>query len=157
MEGVILNELSSGYFTNMKSVFNDMGNIQKEYNWLITDFECNHYPSNDIQSNDEYIFMEGNLLSEILDKYDIQFIWGVFSGFKKNITLENILKEPLPFADGNRELWNAQVKIQHYLADIEIISWDSSLLLLKTKQKQLLDNFIKHNPKSKDLREYNLR
>lgn len=53
----------------------------REYYWVISDHVCNHYPDARLQSNP--VVIDGYDLSEILQENRIQFIWGVFSGFKK--------------------------------------------------------------------------
>lgn len=155
MKGIILNEIKSGYFTNMKDVLIAMNDAQKDYNWLISDYECNVYPSNKILFNTEYAFVDGDTLTDIIYQNDIDFIWGVFSGFQKNISKDEILQYKLPFADGNTKLWNEKIKIQNPLADIEIVSWDSSLLLLIAKQEIIINNFLQHYPNALDLEDYN--
>jgi len=158
MKGLIWKELPRGYFTNMKDVFALMNNKQKKYNWLITDYECNHYPSKIIQPDKKYLFIDGSSLTTVIEENDIQFIWGVFTGFKQEIELEEILHESLPYANENVALWNRDnVTIQNSLADIEIISWDSSLLLLLAKSNQMIDDLMKLSPKCKDLLDYNLK
>jgi len=157
MKGLILQELPRGYFTNMKDVFTLMNNNQKNYNWLISSYECNHYPSRLIQANKEYIFIDGKLLTSVIEENDIQFIWGVFTGFKQYIDLAEILREPLPYANENIALWVNNITMQHSLADIEIISWDSSELLLLSKSNQIVDDLMKLYPKYKKLLYYNLK
>jgi len=116
---------------------------------------CNHYPSKELPLNAKYVFLDGKQLTEVVENNEIQFIWGVFTGFKKQITLGEILDEPLPYADGNAQLWNKDIKIQNSLADIEIISWDSSLLMMLAKEEKVIDDFTKIFPKCKDLANYN--
>lgn len=155
MKGLMVEKLRSEYFTNMKDVFDAIGNIQTNYNWLITDYECNIYPSNKIPFNNPYIWIDGQTLANIVMENEIQFIWGVFSAFEKHISLNSVLNHKLPFADGNKELWDADIRIQNPLAEIEIISWDSGLLLVISKDEKIIDNFLKGYPNATDLAEYN--
>jgi len=46
--------------------------------------------------------------------------------------------------------------MQNPLAEIEIISWDSTMLLVIAKSKELTEMFINEYPNSLDLKEYNL-
>lgn len=130
MRSAIL-EKGEQYYTYMSKVFSSIENEQLKYNWLITDCEC--YPEdrsiNKIFSK-EYIWISGHQLTEIICKEDFQFVWGVFSGFHPNITLEEILKYDLPYANGYKGFWLDNVDIQHKLAEVEIVAWDSSLTLL---------------------------
>ena len=157
MKAVILEEIESGYFTNMKEIFDAIGNQQKNYNWLISDYECNIYPSSAISIGKDFVWVDGECLTEIVKKDDIQFIWGVFSAFQKTISVEQIMQYDIPIADGNENLWTNKVQIQNPLADIEIIPWDSSLVVLISKADEIVNKFVNRYPKSMDLLEYNTR
>jgi len=140
------------FYTHMSKIFNAIGNGQLKYNWLITDYEC--YPQdkgiNEVFST-EYIWMAGKQLTEIIRREDFQFIWGVFSGFSLEVTLEEVLKYDLPFADGYKGFWANDVGIQHPLAEVEIVAWDSSLTLLIGRDYNLVQKFRRNLPLSEDL------
>jgi len=157
MKGTVLETIPRGYFTNMKDVFSAIGNQQKNYNWLVSNYECNIYPSSYIPFGKDYVWIDGENLTEIIEKFDIQFIWGVFSGFPKELSVEEIMQYSIPIADGNEKLWDSKVKTQHPLADIEIIPWDSSLVILISASDDIVNKFMKMYPESIDLLEYNSR
>jgi hypothetical protein len=140
------------FYTHMGKIFKAIENGQLKYNWLITDFEC--YPL-DKSINEiftpEYVWLTGEQLTEIIRKEDFQFIWGVFSGFPSEVTLEEVLKFDLPFADGYKGFWVDEVGIQHPLAQIEIVAWDSSLTLLISRDDSLVQKFRNNLPLSEDL------
>ena len=155
--GAIL-ERGEKYYTYLRKVFEAIVNKQNEYNWLITDCVC--YPqtqSIDEKLSHEYCWLSGNELTSVVENEDFQWIWAVLSGFRKDITLANILEFPLPYADGYTGFWKNPVSIQHPLASIEIVPWDSSLTLVISNQKDLVDSFIKAFPLSEDLSLYNAR
>lgn len=157
MRSAIL-EKGQHYHTHMHKVFQVIGNEQLKYNWLITNFEC--YPQDEEYASlfsEEYVWILGNRLTEIIQKEDFQFIWGVLSGFSKDVTLEEILKYDFPLADEYEGFWMDDVKIQHPLADIEIVAWDSSLTLFISKDDSLFNKFRKGFPLSEDLAAQNLR
>lgn len=157
MRSAIL-EKGEHYYTHMAKVFNAIENEQLKYNWLITDCEC--YPGDksiDQMFSKEYIWISGEQLTEIISKDDFQFVWGVFSGFSLEVTLEEILKYDLPFADGYKGFWVNNVGIQHPLAEVEIVSWDSSLTLLISKDGELVQKFRSNFPLSEDLSALNTR
>ena len=156
MYGLVFEELNFGYFTNMEEIFGAMQGEQLQYNWLISDYECNYYPVDSIRFNEPYAWIDGEALTRLTENHDIQFIWGVFSAFPKEIKLEEILTHELPFADGNKELWSVPLKMQNPLAEIEIIPWDSCLLVLKSNSTTLIDRFKKKYLRAMDLYEYNL-
>ena len=73
---------------SIKDICNIIGDVDN-YNWLITNIEC--YPSDEeivkILDN-EYCWIEGKGLLDLLAKEEFQWIWGVFSAFSKEIRLE---------------------------------------------------------------------
>lgn len=157
MRSAIL-EKGDHYYTHMHEIFQAIDNEQLKYNWLITNFEC--YPQDKNYADlflKEYVWISGNRLTEIIEKEDFQFIWGVLSGFSKDVTLEEILKYDFPLADEYEGFWVDDVKIQHPLADIEIVAWDSSLTLFISKDYSLFNKFRKGFPLSEDLSAQNLR
>ena len=151
-----IDEKSRRCYTYLKEIFDAISNKQMEYNWLITDSEI--YTSVEELSRLEtadYSFISGEELTEIVTNDDSQWIWGVLSGFDKCIPKEEILKYPLPKADGYPGFWKNPLTIQHELASIEIVPFDSYLVLLFSKEKEIVDCFRKAFPKSRDLSEYN--
>lgn len=122
MKGAIL-EKGGECFTLLKNIFNSIDNIQKEYNWLVSGYEC--YPQNIEylkKLSGEYCWMTGDELTDICKNEDFQWIWGVFSGFHKSVDKEDVLKNKLPQADGYTGFWQNPISIQHPFAEIEIIA-----------------------------------
>lgn len=152
--------LSKGerFYTYMHKILEAMGNEQVNYNWLITDCEC--YPADkefrELFSQ-EYIWITGEKLTEVIDREDFQFIWAVLSGFPRENSLGEVLKYDLPFADGYKGFWVDNVGIQHPVADIEIVAFDSSFTLFISKNDDLVDRFRRCFPLSEDLSAQNTR
>jgi len=141
----------------MDEIFLAFNNMQLNYNWLITDYECNDYPDEMIPYNKEYVWISGRNLWRVVCENEIQFIWGVFSAFSKDVTLNNVLKYSLPYADGNPNFWVKNINMQHPLAEIEIVPWDSSLVLLISKHDEIIESFLNYSPYAEDLVTYNSR
>lgn len=156
MKGVIL-EKGFKYYTDMKAILAPIRDDFSQYNWLITDFECNHYPDTRIQWNAEYAWMSGEDFLALVDKHDIQFIWAVFSAIPKQVKLEEVLKYEKPYADEYTDFWKNPVGIQHPLAEIEIVSWDSSLVLVIARDDDVAVRFQRGFSLSEDLEQYNKR
>ena len=153
--GAILNK-GEAYYTNLQKVFDAIGNKQVEYNWLITDCECySESPKIESLLSQEYCFLSGNELSDIVRNNDFQWIWAVLSGFKKDIPLSEIIKYPLPYANEYEGFWKNPLSIQHPYASIEIVPWDSSLTLFLSEDKSLVDAYMAAFPLSQNLTEYN--
>lgn len=155
MKGAILKK-GEKYYTYMSKVFAAINDEQLKYNWLITDCIC--YPENadyDELLSKEYAWLTGEELTQIIDKENFQWIWAVLSGFPKSVTLEEVLKHNLPNVDGCGEFWKSTISIQHPLADIEIVPWDSSLVLIISKSDIIIESFMRCFPLAQDLATYN--
>lgn len=147
-----IDEKSERWYTHLKKLFDAIGNKQLEYNWLITDWECNTDIIETVHK--EYCWLSGEALTDLIVKNDPQWIWAVLSGFDKSVTPEEVLKYELPFANGYGGFWKKPLTLQHPLAKVEIVPWDSSLVLILSERKEIVDSFRKHYPKSKDLIDY---
>ena len=168
----VIDKESCRYYSYLRAVFDAIKNKQAEYNWLITDTEIVAHSSRldalntsvHWQSKNgkpvavpapDYYFLSGEELTNIVAEDDSQWIWGVLSGFEKSITLEEILKYPLPEANGHEGFWKNPPSIQNPLASIEIVPWDSSCVLLLSTKKEIVEEFKKAFPQSQDLSAYN--
>lgn len=151
MKGCIINnELS------ISNIFNYIEDIAK-YNWLITNIEC--YPSDEEIARklaDEYCWIEGKDLFQLLNKEDFQWIWGVFSAFPKNIELKEILKHNSPYADGYKGFWTNPITLQHPLAVTEITAWDGLTILVITKNNEIVNTLIEKHAFAQDLENYTI-
>lgn len=156
------------YFTDLKIVFDALGGRQREYNWLITDLEFSAFGICDDEGifssdqislldllNKKIVWIDGEKLTEIVNLFNIQFIWAVLSGFKKDVEIDLKNLSVIPYADGNRNFWIGNPNLQHPLAMVEIVCWDSTLALFLSKDHDLVDRFKVYFSESKDLSVYN--
>ena len=148
--GAILDK-GERFYTDMSKVISALNGRVKDYNWLVTDYDFNE----DFLIDGEYGFFTSEEFIKFANKPYFQWIWAVVSGFRKEIQLDEILKYPLPYANGYRGFWQNPLSIQHPLAEVEIVPWDSSLTLFISKHKDLVDMFRRAFPLSRDLAEYN--
>lgn len=140
---------------SIKDICNIIGDVDN-YNWLITNIEC--YPSDkEIEKilDKEYYWIEGRDLLDLLDKEELQWIWGVFSAFSKEIKLEEVLKYDYPYADGYKEFWKNPIALQHPLAVSEIVAWDGLLTLVISKKSEVVNALIENITSAQDLEKYN--
>lgn len=168
----VIDKESSRYYTYLKAVFDAIENKQVEYNWLITATEIVAHSSRldalntSVHWKDEdgkpiaipapdYYFLSGEELTKIITEDDSQWIWGVLSGFEKSIPLDEILKYPLPKADGYEGFWKNPPTIQNALASMEIVPWDSSCVLLLSTKGEIVEKFKRAFPNSRELSVYN--
>lgn len=142
------------YYTYIDRVFDAIDQAQLDYNWLISNYECNIYPDDriSVEHESDYVWLTGEEITEIVSKNHIQFWDGVLSGFNKNVRLPVILKYNLPKAGFSKD----KIAIQHPFAEIEIIPFDSSLVALISNDDALVDKFIKAFPKSLEFETYNM-
>lgn len=150
-----INAKGEKYYTNLKDVFDAINNKQLEYNWLITDCDCNSNSPRIIQlENNKYSWITGEELTDIVTNEEFQWAWAVLSAFDKSVALNEVLEYDLPYADGYRGFWEKPLTMQHPLSRIEIVPWDSSLTLIFSENKEVVDNFRKFYHQSQDLEEH---
>jgi len=157
MRGSILEKYEHKYFTYMGPVLAPIEEYIRQYNWLITDCDIYWRPDERV-GNPGYDWLSGDVLLEIVQQYDIQFVWGVFSAIPKDVPLERVLpgdaSGSLPYADCNPNLWTIPFSIQHPLAEIEIVAFDSSFTLIKAKNNALIERWAAAFPFAEDLEAY---
>ena len=93
-------------------------------------------------------------LTALVERENFQWIWAVLSGFDKHISLREVLAHPLPYADGHPGLRRLPLPLQHPLAQVEIVAWDSSLTLFFSREKDLTARFLQAYPQSQALEDY---
>ena len=150
-----VNAKGEKYYTYLKKLFDAIGNKQQDFNWLITDCVC--YPDNpktDAMLSKNYCWITGVELTELVRQEDFQWIWAVLSGFDKTVPLEEVLKYDLPRAEDYNGFWNRPISIQHPLARIEIVPWDSTMTMIFSDDKSIIDRFRAAYPFSEDFETY---
>ena len=157
MYGLFIYEVKSGYFTNLKEVFDVLGDLAYEYNWLLSDYECTCHPSDKIPFGNEYVWLSGDELVSIVNKFEISFIWGVVTAYAKDILMNEVLQYPLPLAEKLDDVKNLDITTQNPLSDIEIVPFDSSFLFVIAKSEELIKKFSREYPQSTDLAAHNHR
>lgn len=150
-----ITEKDEKYYTYLPKLFESIDNAQLDYNWLITDCFCNfEIPVVTEVDKNGYCWISGGDLTKLVQSTDVQWIWAVLSGFSKDVPLSEVLKYPLPFADGYSGFWHNPISMQHPLATIEIVPWDSSLTLFFSTDQTLVKKFRAGYPQSEDLSAY---
>lgn len=141
----------------LSKIFAAIHDTQQDYNWLISECECNiSNPAEEAYLKQGYCWMTGEELIQMVREVDCQWIWGVLSGIPKEYTLEDVLQhQPLPYANGYHGFWHNPISLQHPLAEVELVPWDSTYTLLISKNVKTVSDFRRAFPKSQDLREYN--
>lgn len=156
MKGLMLDKLKGNFILNINELFESIEYKNLDYNWLITNYDGTQEFADTFYKDNDFIWISGEKFYEFLNKNTVQFIWGVVSGFDKNIKLNEVLKYSLPYANGNEEIWNTNIYTQNPLAKIEIIAWDSALVIVISEDDKIIETIKKAYPNAKDLLEYNL-
>lgn len=145
------------YYTDMGEVFAAAGSIQRDYNWLISAWNAYGPIEDELAGYDGGgLWLTGPELIGLLERYPKQqWIWGVFSGFDRRVSKEEVLKYPLPCADEYEGFWKNPLSLQHPLAEIEIVPFDSTLVLLLAKDRNIVERFRKNFLPNEDLFQYN--
>ncbi|WP_286133482.1 MULTISPECIES: hypothetical protein [unclassified Bacillus (in: firmicutes)] len=142
----------------MEEILNSFDGLEKNFNWLLTDLEWSE-PDEYLEYFEDYsqnkFWITGENLKKLADEEGFYLIWGVLSAFDKNekISLEDIKEEP--FADGNPNFWVENPKIQHPKATVELVFWDSSYILLLSKDDDFTIKFRSTYDGCLDLNSYN--
>jgi hypothetical protein len=75
------------FHTDLRAVFDALDGRQREFDWLLIDLELNSYPPQLLPAlRDEAIWMAGSEITDLVNAHDVQFIWGVLSGFRPGVT-----------------------------------------------------------------------
>lgn len=152
-----INEKGERWYTQMSRVFDAIKGKQCGYNWLITDIDGVPQEIYEYCNGKDFCWLTGEELSQVVRRDDWQWVWAVLSGFDKSIALSEVLKHPKPYADGYKGFWTNPISIQHPLATVEIVPWDSSLTLFFSKQEDLVQDFLSFFPLSQELSTYNAK
>ncbi|MDX8367746.1 hypothetical protein [Cytobacillus sp. IB215665] len=135
-------------FLELKEILNSFNGLEKKYNWLLTDLDW-AYPESYLDyfmgyrnnGHNNIYLITGENLKKLANMNGVYFIWGVFSAIPKNeiVDLDKIKVEP--YADGNPGFWMGNPAIQHPKASVELVLWDSTLVVLLSKDDGLSSNF----------------
>lgn len=151
------------FYTDLRAVFKALGGRQNDFNWLITDLEFLNLDGVELPPEmtlkyrktayefPDTVWLSGKRLSEIIESYNFQFVWAVFSGVDPRIEIDPSKLEVRPIADGNSAVWQAEIGIQHPRASIEIVCWDSTLTLFRSEDEDLIRRFCEFFPEAQDL------
>ncbi|MBE6609780.1 MAG: hypothetical protein E7634_03840 [Ruminococcaceae bacterium] len=156
VRGMIIKKGES-YYTDLYKLLDALDSIPLNYKWLVSYPECSAF-TKETQAlfEKEYCIISGDELTEIA-KDTHQFIWGTFSAFAPDTPDEEILKYPLPKNDMYPGFWKLPLTVQHPLAQIEIVAFDSSLTLVLTRDIDFPEKFQQVYPLAQDLAEHNAK
>lgn len=94
----------------------------------------------------------GDELTNLVAEKEIQFIWGVLSGFPHSVTLDLEQLDITPTIWEDRDLADFPEfggRIQHPLAEIEIVCVDSSFMRLCSRDRSISERFRRYFPEAR--------
>lgn len=146
IRGKEMNTITKEFYSPYE-IFQALGGLQDEYNWLITDTDFYIEEFSEIlvnyrikkSDNDifEKFWITHKCISKITKHEYCSLSWGVFSAFPKNEKIDLSNLERIPFSEGNRGFWVPNLKTQHPKAVFELVFWDSSYNLLISKDENI--------------------
>jgi hypothetical protein len=144
------------FHTDLQSVFRALGGREKEFDWLVTDLDCDTFPAEFQAMNSAWV-LPGHTLEDVVMRQStpIQFNWGTFSGVRGGAKIDLANLADLPYADGNPGFWTGRPAIQYRDADVEIVCWNAQATLLLTTDEDLCRRFRAYFPEALDLEERN--
>jgi len=146
------------WYTDLRVVFEVLGGREREFDWLVTDVECNRLPREFLPERAAWFF-DGETLSDFVRRRSdpVQFIWAVLTGFERGTSIDIADPSAVPYADGNPDFWRGELRIQYPGAKVELVCWDSSSTLLITEDADLNARFRRGFREAVDLASCNRR
>lgn len=146
------------WYTDLKVVFDAFEGREHDFDWLLTDLDCNWFPP-ELRGDQDAWFFSGSELSNLVHQQDppVQFIWAVLTGFERGALPDPGSLKLIPRADGNPDLWRGTPRIQHAGALVELVCWDSGATFLLTADAELTMRFRAAFPEAVDLATFNAR
>lgn len=143
------------FHTDMQRVLRAFGGREREFDWLVTDLECNRFPAAFLPEKDAWLLSGDEFADVVFGESDpVQYIWGVLTGLPRGTRVDLAQCSEVPFADGNGELWTETPRLQVPGAVVEVVCWDSSYTILVTTDADLSARFRSSFPEAEDLAVY---
>jgi hypothetical protein len=144
------------FHTDLQTVFRAIGEREKEFDWLVTDLDCDTFPVVFQGGNSAWV-LPGHTFADVVSRETtpIRFNWGTFSGVGGGVKIDLAHLADLPYADGNAALWSGPPAIQYRGAAVEIVCWNARATLLLTTDEDLYRRFRAYFPESLGLEERN--
>ena len=137
----------------MNAMLAPISDIVFQYNWLVT--EAEFICDGEIWRCENDGWIMGKELLNDLAKPNAEFIWGVFSAFELNVYFDEAMKSEPPSIVQYHGYRENPVKIQHPLAQIEILAVDSSFAVFISKNDAIVDLWAANFPGTLDLEKHN--
>ena len=154
MKGLILNE--GGYVTYPFQVFERIEPFIRKLNWRVSNVICCgddtfKFPFED---NDE-CFIDGDSLYDMLKNHpDLQWIWGILSGFPKEIPYAEIKNNPIIDVTEEQPYLKGELHHIESKAVLELVAFDSTETYVLADDEELVATLKNEFPNADNLEKY---
>ncbi|MGK0575966.1 hypothetical protein [Macrococcus capreoli] len=153
MYGIILNE--AGFRTYPFEVLKYLEPYVKSLKWKINahehngDFLYDDFPFNPSGNQ----LMDGDAFYNTLASYsDVQWIWGVLSGFPNEISWEEIERDAVEYdITEDSIIWNGGLSHVESKAVFEIVAMDSSTTIVLADDESVINELLEYFPRGEEL------
>lgn len=158
MKGLLLNE--TGYVTYPAKIFATIKPYIESLNWRISNVECNKQNAYDldIESTDGVWINGKELMKQFEAHPDVQWIWGLLSGYPKDIPFDKICGH-LPIDIQTQKtipIWNNPIHTIEPLAVAELFAFDSLKTYFVSDNEDVLEELKREYPNSVNLEKENM-
>lgn len=136
-------------FTHLKSVFSAIENEQQNYDFLLIGIEACPCHEEYEFINHSPVWLTGQELTELVERDDLQWIWGAFLAFPKSVGRERAALETSSLYTPrypDKDSWSIRTNFAKTKADFMILAGDSSYMELLSKEQKRVDCFCKYRP-----------
>ena len=161
MRGLILNE--DGYVTYPAKIFEPIKDYVRSLNWKLTNIECmggrQTYVFPFENTMEDYWISGAELYAMVQAHPDLQWIWGILSGFNPDISADEVCDGNFVdiSAEGVQPYWQTPLQPYNSKASIEIVAFDSTQTYVQCDDISVLKALCRAFPEAEDLEEWNLR
>ena len=150
MQAIVLRE--EGYVTYPAGILSCIEEEVRSLNWHISNLECGCCDArNPFPDCGELVLSGGEFFDLIRANPEIQFIWGLFSGFPRGFDLEELksravvdIRSELPYLD------NGPCHVEAG-AVLEIVAFDSSETHVLADNGEIIEKLRRRFPKAENL------
>ena len=161
MRGLILNE--DGYVTYPAKIFEPIKDYVRSLNWKLTNIECKGGRQTYVfpfeNTMEDYWISGAELYAMVQAHPDLQWIWGILSGFNPDISADEVCDGNFVdiSAEGVQPYWQTPLQPYNSKASIEIVAFDSTQTYVQCDDISVLKALCRAFPEAEDLEEWNLR
>jgi hypothetical protein len=127
-------------YTHLRPLFEALGGRQREFQWLVTSWECAapHNPAG-FPFDEEMPprVLSGSQITALADGENPQFVWGVLTALDPRRRIDVTTLEAEPWADGNPAVWNPDDGPQFPGAVLEIVCFDSGCTIITSADEDV--------------------